>query len=58
MKIEIQGYRGAKVQTVQSKLTVCGGIFVCGVVINKKFVGSVMWDGEKLFIKTIQKEMK
>ena len=62
MKIKIQTYWDIKAQSIQAegKLTPeetinrYGDICICDVVIDKKFIGSVMWDGKKLFIKTIK----
>ena len=34
-----------------------GDICICDVIIDKKLVGTVFWDGKKIFIKTIKKEM-
>ena len=64
MEIELQVYWGAKVQTMHGKSKLIpeetikkyGDIYICDIAIDKKLVGTVVWDGKKLSIKTKKKE--
>ncbi|GAI37998.1 unnamed protein product [marine sediment metagenome] len=59
MKIEIQAYWDAKVYTAPKSPKVSleetrkkhGNIYICDIIIDKKFVGTVVWDGQKLSVK-------
>jgi len=58
MKIEIQGYWGAKVKSVkqvegldpEEHLKEHPHIHLCDIVIDGKVVGTVTWNGERLSI--------
>ncbi|MBA7700267.1 hypothetical protein ES703_108978 [subsurface metagenome] len=64
MDIEIQAYWGAKVYTrpksskvpLEEVLKKDGSIHICDVVINKKYVGAVAWDGTELSIEKKKEE--
>ncbi|GAI69931.1 unnamed protein product [marine sediment metagenome] len=58
MNVEIQAYWGAKVYTapkspkvsLEETLKQHGSIYICDVIIDKKLVGAVVWDGKELSI--------
>lgn len=60
MKIVIQAYWGAKVKPLpgsgklipEETLKKYGNIYICDIVIDKELVGSVIWDGKELSIKS------
>lgn len=68
MKIVIQGYWGAEVASIKASLKHVAPedylknnptIVICDIGIDKKFVGSVVWDGKDLrVIKGLKQKKK
>ncbi len=66
MKIEIQVYWGAKVQSIkcigkqipEETIKTHGDIYICDVIINNELIGTVAWDGKILYIREGFKQKK